>query len=374
MHLELHALQNFALSNLNRDDNGAPKTCEFGGYRRARISSQCLKRAARVHMRTEQIVPGELLSQRSRAFAGEIAKQLGGYGMGGDESKLAAERLLSLLAIKIGKKGTEYLLFMGDRQIERLVQLGWEHRATLTGSADAFKKAAKDLEEPALAAVKQGDAVDLALFGRMIANKPEINVDAAVQMAHAFSTHAVAMEYDYYTAVDDLPGEADETGLGAGMIGSTPFNASCYYRYANLDLRQLLKNLDGNAELARQSVDAFVQSFVEAVPSGKQTGAAAQNPPELVLAVVRQKGLWSLANAFIEPVSPGQKRNLFSASVHALLAQWRTLGDLYGTEGIRTAGLITSHKPAETPAGITVAANFPALRAGLREHIAAGLQ
>lgn len=372
MHLELHALQNFALSNLNRDDNGAPKTCEFGGYRRARISSQCLKRAARVHMREEQIVPGELLSRRSRRFATEIADRLGESGMDADQAKLASERLLSLLAIKMGKKGTEYLLFMGNSQIERLVHLGLEHADVLTGKDDAFKKAVKELEEPALAAVRQGDAVDLALFGRMIANKPEINVDAAVQMAHAFSTHPVAMEYDYYTAVDDIPGEEDDA-TGAGMIGSTPYNASCYYRYANLHLGQLLTNLDGNADLARQAADAFVQSFVEAIPSGKQTASAPQNPPELILTVVRAKGLWSLANAFVEPVNPGRKRNLFHASALALFDQWGVLAQMYGTEGVRYAGIVTRYQPEQKLTDITSVANFPALRSALREQLAAGL-
>ena len=207
----------------------------------------------------------------------------------------------------------------------------------------------------------------------MIADKPGINVDAAVQVAHAFSTHAVAMEYDYYTAVDDLQREEDDAGMGAAMIGSTPYNASCYYRYANVDMGQLRTNLDGNAALALDAADAFVQSFVEAIPSGKQTASAPQNPPELILAVVREKGLWSLANAFIEPVNPGANRNLFRASAAALFGQWTVLADMYGTEGVDFAGLLTPYQPEAKLAEITPVANFRALRSALHEQLAAGL-
>jgi CRISPR system Cascade subunit CasC len=373
MHLELHALQNFALSNLNRDDTGAPKTCEFGGYRRARISSQCLKRAARVHMRETALIPSERLSLRSKGVAVEIAKRLTALGETEANANLAAERVLALLSLKVSDKKTEYLLFMGEAQIARLVQLCREHAAVLTGSAETFKAKTKELAEPALAAVKQGDAVDLALFGRMIANKPEINVDAAVQMAHAFSTHAVAMEFDYYTAVDDLQEEADDAGLGAGMIGTTLYNASCYYRYANLNLPQLLANLDGNHGLAQQAVDAFIRSFIDAVPSGKQTNAAAQNPPTLVMAVVREQGLWSLANAFVKPVRPHAGMDLCEASADALYRHWNALAGLYGVDGIQFAGVATLHQPKESTTAVEVLPNMAALADGVRKHLSASL-
>jgi CRISPR system Cascade subunit CasC len=145
-----------------------------------------------------------------------------------------------------------------------------------------------------------GMAVDLALFGRMLADLPNKNIDAACQVAHALSTNKVSMEFDFFTAVDDLSPE-EETG--AGMMGTVEFNSACFYRYANIDLKQLTGNLAGDSELAQKAVEAFLRAAVATIPTGKQNSMAAQNPPSLVFAVVRDKGLWSLANAFVKTPS-----------------------------------------------------------------------
>src|SRR5690606_30773078 len=157
-----------------------------------------------------------------------------------------------------------------------------------------------------------GRAVDLALFGRMLADLPDRNVDAACQVAHAISTHRVSAEFDYYTAVDDL--KPDDTS-GADMIGTVEFNSACYYRYANIDLRQLVKNLKGeaeevDAELAEAAVRAFLIASRDAIPTGKQNSFAARNAPSFFLAVVRDRGAWSLANAFVAPVNGQQEGGL----------------------------------------------------------------
>ncbi len=174
----------------------------------------------------------------------------------------------------------------------------------------------------------------------MIATHPEKNVDAAVQMAHAFSTNAIANEFDFYSAVDDLQEQEDDEGAGAGMLGTVLYNSSCYYRYANLDLRQLTATLGGNSDRAMMAVQAFLLGMVHAVPTGKRTNSAPQNPPALIMAVVREHGLWSLANAFVVPVS-GARGNLLELSAKELLAHWSQLTALYGQEGIRYAGVAT---------------------------------
>src|SRR5690606_9504153 len=138
------------------------------------------------------------------------------------------EATIGQLGLKLEKDKTQYLLFLGEEEIDRLAALALEHREALLAGG----KGDKSLQSELLAVLDGGGAVDLALFGRMIADKPDKNIDAAVQMAHAFSTHAVSTEFDFFSAVDDLqPHESDE-GAGAGMLGTALYNSACYYRYA----------------------------------------------------------------------------------------------------------------------------------------------
>jgi CRISPR system Cascade subunit CasC len=191
----------------------------------------------------------------------------------------------------------------------------------------AMKKLVRDLVK-----AHQGhtSAPDIALFGRMLAENPRLGLDAACQVAHAISTHRVTMEMDYYTAVDDLK---PEDTAGAGMIGFTGFNSSCFYRYARIDWDQLVENLRSDSGLARRTVKAFLRAAVVAVPTGKQKGFAANNPPSLLLAVVRKDGMgWSLVNAFERPVRAHSGSGLVGPSVQALDTYWDRLCQTYGTD------------------------------------------
>ena len=344
MFLEVHVLQNFALSNLNRDDTGAPKTCDFGGTRRARISSQCLKRAVRTYFREESAVRSDELSYRTKLVKDALASRIA--NMGADAPDALAAAAVAHLGLGLKKEKTEYLLFVGAAELDALAALAVENASALSGE----KKVDKAVQTAMLRALDGGGAVDLALFGRMIADRPEKNVDAAVQMAHAFSTHAVSTEFDFYSAVDDLQREDDEAGMGAGMLGTTLYNSSCYYRYSNLDARQLKANLGAHASRGADAVRAFLAGVVHAVPSGKQSGSAAQNPPGCVLVVVRERGLWSLANAFVRAVRPRGNDDVVHLSAGALLAHFQQLAGLYGTAGISYAGLATYLDPLEVAA------------------------
>jgi CRISPR system Cascade subunit CasC len=155
-------------------------------------------------------------------------------------------------------------------------------------------------------------------------------------VAHAISTNKVSMEFDFFTAVDDLSPK-EETG--AGMMGTVEFNSACFYRYANIDLKQLAKNLGNDTELAEKAVEAFLRASVAAIPTGKQNSMAAQNPPSLVFAVVREQGLWSLANAFVNPVRPGND-GLVQKSITALEDYWGKLAAAYGEEEIKTKAIL----------------------------------
>jgi len=355
MFLEVHVIQNFALSNLNRDDTGAPKTCDFGGARRARISSQCLKRAVRTYFREEEVLPAADLGYRTKLLKRALQERLDKLGAG-DSAEPLAGAVIAQLGLGVKKDKTEYLLFVGAREVDVLAAFAMEHREAVAKAERGGKD--KDLQTRILEALDGGGAVDLALFGRMIADKPEKNVDAAVQVAHAFSTHAVATEFDFYSAVDDLQREDDEAGAGAGMLGTTLYNSSCYYRYANLNAGQLGVNLGRYRDRAAEAVRAFLKGAIHAVPTGKQTGSAAQNPPALVMVTVRDKGLWSLANAFVKPIRARADEDVVLLSAEAMVDHFARLSSLYGTEGIRYAGLATYLDLTHLRAPVEVAASM----------------
>jgi CRISPR system Cascade subunit CasC len=188
-------------------------------------------------------------------------------------------------------------------------------------------------------------APDIALFGRMLAEHPDLNIDAACQVAHAISTHRVSMEMDYYTAVDDL---TPDDNAGAGMIGFTGFNSACFYRYACLDWNQLLSNLNGDTALARKTVEAFLKASSDAIPTGKQNGFAANNPPGFYLAVAREDGsAWSLANAFEQPVKPAREGGYMRPSIQALDAYWGMLEKVYDADGVKKKVTLSLDDDAE---------------------------
>ena len=371
MFLEVHVIQNFALSNLNRDDTGAPKTCDFGGARRARISSQCLKRAVRSYFREEAVLPAADLGHRTKLLKRALRERLENLGAG-DNAELLAGVVITHLGLGIKKDKTEYLLFVGSREMDALAAFALEHREALAKAGERGDEVDKALQSPILEALDGGGAVDLALFGRMIAKRPEKDVDAAVQVAHAFSTHAVATEFDFYSAVDDLQREDDEAGAGAGMLGTTLYNSSCYYRYANLDAGQLAANLGRYGNRAAEAVKAFLKGAIHAVPTGKQTGSAAQNPPALVMVIVRDKGLWSLANAFVKSIRARADQDVVLLSAEAMMDYFARLSVLYGTDDIRRAGLATYLDLSQLRAPVEIAGSMVELVDCSVDALAAG--
>ncbi|MDB5311578.1 MAG: CRISPR-associated protein Cse4 family [Gemmataceae bacterium] len=362
MRIEVHVLQNFAPSNLNRDDTGSPKDAEFGGYRRARVSSQCLKRAVRGYFKDEKLFDKTQLGERTKRLAQAVAERLIKKGRPGEESGRAAKTAVSAFLPKSEDKDehkTPYLLFLGETEIGRFVDevdRHWEAFSAVPApaaddtAAEAPRSRGRGRQRPAegpkvpdgfARAVEKlldgGKAADLALFGRMLADLPDNNVDAACQVAHSISTNKIhSMEMDYYTAVDDLkPGDT----AGADMIGTVEFNSACFYRYANLDVDQLAQNLQGDGELSRKTAEAFLRAFVHAIPTGKQNTFAAQNLPSLVFVTVSTGGPVSLTNAFVEPVSPRTGGNLVKMSIEALDDYYGRVVKMYGSGGLRRSAV-----------------------------------
>lgn len=357
--IEIHILQNFAPSNLNRDDTGSPKDALFGGYRRARISSQCLKRSVREYVRDHpQGLPAEALAVRTKQVVGEIERRVVAHGRAAAEAQPKIVAALGGVGLTVAREKedapylAQYLLFLGARELDALAALIDQHWDDLAagGEADGAAKGARKAKQTAREAVPRevkaalarvldgGKAVDLALFGRMLADLPEKNQDAACQVAHAFSTHTVEREFDFFTAVDDVK-DLDETAdAGAGMLGTVEFNSACFYRYVALDLLKLRQNLQGDDALVLRGVEALLRALVKAKPTGKQNTFAAHNDPDYIACTIRRDAdPRNLANAFERPVGrtdwAKDQLGLTAASVARFEAKWAKLEGAYGQAG-----------------------------------------
>ncbi len=382
MILELHAIQSFPPANLNRDDTGAPKDCVFGTVRRARVSSQSFKRAMRLRFRET----GQDVGLRTKRLARQLADRIEASSDSDDEhARELAEALLAAepLELTIEEDGdTAQLLFLRPRELDALAALALEHADQLRGAvtvehgAAAGKKPKTKLPKATQSQVEAvleagGSGLDVALFGRMIAEMPEGNVDAACHVAHAIGTHRLAAEFDYYTAVDDL---APDDNLGAEMIGTVQYNATCFYRYARLDTQQLAQNLGLTAndpEIGAAAV-ALSEAFATAMPSGKQASFAAYSPPSLILLVAREQGAWNLANAFLNPVRPEDGLDLAAASAQRLHRHFKQLATVYSRpqERLRACVLTVEARPDDLAASHQLASTLEELLAFARTETA----
>ncbi|GAB3430789.1 type I-E CRISPR-associated protein Cas7/Cse4/CasC [Actinophytocola sediminis] len=313
--VDIHVIQTVPPSNINRDDTGSPKSAVYGGVRRARVSSQSWKRATRdafddllergeLGVRTKQVV--ELLAER----IGERSPDLVERGVELATAVLkAAGVTLKTPRNKEALEESEFLLFLSNHQIDGLAELAVE--AAAAGDKPQIDKSA------AKARADQAHSVDVALFGRMVANLPDLNVEAASQVAHAISVHSVANEYDYFTAVDDHKAADENEDAGAGMIGTVEFNSATLYRYANVDVDRLRATL-GDPAATRRAVEAFVRAFVTSMPTGKQNTFANRTLPDAVLVVVRETQPINLVGAYEEAIREGEKGGRVAGAVARL--------------------------------------------------------
>jgi CRISPR system Cascade subunit CasC len=286
--VDIHVLQTVPPSNINRDDTGSPKTAIYGGTLRARVSSQAWKRAIRKMF--EDRFDAQDLGVRTKRLIETVAAEIIAIDSSKVESaeQLAAEVLkaadVSLKKSKNSdKEEAEALFFIGKGQARTLAELA------LSGSVD--KKIAKE-------ALQGNNAVDVALFGRMVASAPELNMDASAQVAHAISVHEIENEYDYFTAVDDM---ALDDNAGAGMIGTVEYNSSTLYRFATVSADALNEQI-GSVEATGKAVSEFVRAFLLSMPKGKQNTFANATLPSAVLVAVRNDQSVNLVGAFEDAV------------------------------------------------------------------------
>lgn len=442
MFIELHIVQNFPPSNLNRDDTGQPKNTDFGGVPRARISSQAIKRATRyagkdpkdqqsksvferytavpLGSRTKLIVSAltkllddgdnqerkrqaEMLAKAfAEAYAGgmdskdesktnvllymseqeqreianklkekwdalvtalspetpldQVARQLSEkIGQRASEPKdkpIKAKDLTKEIQARLEKSGKEgkeaksiagkfKKAFESDAKVFSVEELDWAggEIARLWDAIQAYEKAESPLVPIVDEFIKETkgrtSAPDIALFGRMLADKPSTNVDAACQMAHAISTHTVNRnDLDYFTAVDDLQPKEKQ---GAGFLDVAYFNSACFYRYARIDFELLKKNLVGtDDDLPSRTIEAFLRASEAAIPAGKKNSHAHEVRPDFMLAVLRSDNSagWSMVNAFEKPVNAEKENGLREGSIRRLDEHFNRQYEFYDDDSV----------------------------------------
>lgn len=351
MQLEIHVLQSFPPANLNRDENGMPKSTVFGGYPRARISSQCQKRAVRLFYQEHSDLAPEQFAQRSRSWMPELKALLIAAEIPEDQAETVTKLALEVLGAKFeaNKIESKTILFLGRSEISAIADVLIKNWAKIEPELKGKepKLPAKDPNMPKViekVLAEGGKPGDVALFGRMMASLPTVNVDAAVQMAHAISVNKLQQEFDFFTAVDDL-GAGDDAG--ADHMGETGYNSSTYYRFTTLDTMQLQNNL-GSEVPADTIAQAFAEAFVMAIPTGHQNGFAAHSLPAAVMVVVRKGQPISLVDAFENPVAPKNGKSLLENAVTKLDFHWGELSKMYGDRSIVFKGIVTREHLTET--------------------------
>ncbi|KMY22946.1 CRISPR-associated protein [Actinobaculum suis] len=344
--IDVHALQTVPPSLINRDDTGAPKSAIFGGVPRQRVSSQAWKRAIRRYFENE--IGGEAVGKRSKNLPEVIAKRVIELSpeFGLEEAIEGVRNLfkasgrkqgIKLVEPKAPKDGenseqqspyptTAALLFLSPHQIERAAQ------------AIVDADGGKITKEEAEYVLDTKHSVDMAMFGRMLADAPAFNIDASVQVAHAIGVHESEPEFDYYTALDDVLEDAEE--IGAGMIGTTQMMSSTLYRFATINVEGLARNL-GNVDMANEAAVLFIRAFIESMPTGKQNSFANNTLPELVYVAVRNTRSVSLVNTFEDPVEREDSTRR-RAAAEALAREAHDIEEVYGMKPLAAYVLATS--------------------------------
>jgi len=319
--LELHILQSFPVSCLNRDDMNSPKTATFGGVQRARVSSQSWKRAIR---ETAAADSPHFKGERTRLIIEPLRDALITHGLSEAEAKVKATEIGDALATydkenekKNGTLKVKTIFFTSPAEIKAL--------AAAYAETKDVKKAIKSLKPEHLK-----DAADVAIFGRMVAADHSLTLEGAAMFSHALSTHKVDNEIDFFTAVDDLS-PADDSG--SGHMGTTEFNSATYYRYAAVNL-SMLADKDHLASMTtderKEVVAAFIQATLTAVPQARHNSMNAGVRPAYVLGLIKDKGQpIQLINAFEKPMWSGKDGSILERSVAELKGHHATLKDTW---------------------------------------------
>ena len=301
IYIDFHVIQTVPPSCVNRDDTGSPKTAIYGGVQRARVSSQSWKRAMR-RMFWDDFKEDEL-GIRTKKIVQMIVKEIQLIKPDIEEENAVklAKQAIEACGIKLDKEDkAKALFFLSVHQARNLAQLILENE----------KPSKKEAQQMIL----KDHSIDIALFGRMVADDPTLNADASAQVAHSISTHRVDNEYDYFTAVDDM---APQDNAGAGMIGVVEFNSATLYRYATVAVHELNRELGDEVAITAQTVAEFAKAFITSMPTGKQNTFANRTLPDAVLVMIRRDQPINFVGAFEKAVRASEE-GYVQQSIHKL--------------------------------------------------------
>lgn len=338
--VQLHLLTNYPPSNLNRDDAGRPKRALMGNAARLRISSQSQKRAWRESELFADSMAGNL-GMRTKELGREVYNSLLAAKIGEKDAREWAKKIAQQFGkLKSAKKTDK----QEDLQIEQLAHISpaeWQAVQELVQTCSTRQTEPSEQELKLLRV--PSSAVDVAMFGRMLASNPEYNMEAAIQVAHAITVHKCNTEDDYFTAVDDvtsasehckffrIKGEEDKTG--AGHIGERSFGAGLFYTYICIDRKLLKANLNNNEELYQQALQAFMHAVTQVSPKGMQNSFASRSYASFVLAEKGNDQPRTLAQAFLKPVGSGEQQgevDMLQMAVAALEKRRMNFNKIYG--------------------------------------------
>ncbi|MBN7276372.1 type I-E CRISPR-associated protein Cas7/Cse4/CasC [Lactobacillus acetotolerans] len=301
LYIDINVLQTVPSSNINRDDTGTPKTAMYGGVTRSRVSSQSWKRVIRQAFQKESNDEDWLKGYRTKKVSALLSQRIQDLkpDLDEDAATKAANDLLKTagLKVKLDKKNGEFLtgalLFVSKGQLNKLAQYAIDNPDLGEKKSKELKETKKELKQILL----NDNSLALAMFGRMVADDPSLNVDAAVQVAHAISTHEIVPEFDYFTAIDD---KRKEDEAGSAMLGTIEYNSSTLYRYANINVNELEKNI--GSDLTIKGAKLFIKEFISTMPTGKENTFANKTVPQYVLVTIRKDTPVNLVSAFEDPV------------------------------------------------------------------------
>ncbi len=322
--IQLHILTFYPPSNLNRDDTGRPKSAIMGGVERLRISSQAIKRAVRTSEAFKRALDGHL-GERTQRFGEEIEEHLVGKGATADQARKIAREIATVFGkVAEPEKGKADAASPSARTAQ-LAFIGPVERAKAFSLAEAALAGEAVKIDADTILTRADTAADIAMFGRMLADNPRFNREASVQVAHAVTTHKVAVEDDFYTAVDDL--KTPEEDAGAGFMGELGFGSGVFYLYVCIDKALLVRNLGGDTALADKSIEALIEALATVSPTGKQASFASRARASYILAEKGSQQPRTLAAAFAKPVTGA---DYLAESIRALRKAREDMDRAYG--------------------------------------------
>ena len=353
MFLQIHYLTSYHASLLNRDDAGLAKRIPFGGVERLRVSSQCQKRHWRQWLLGRTDLPSGV---RSREFFGRVVKPRlveagvdeglahklvarlarGVLVAAGEKDAVDPETLSMKQPVLFGEPEAEYFLAL----LREAAQEG-DEKAALERVDRQVKEAKKNLKAMmAQAGIGSPEAgFEGALFGRFVTSDVLARVDAPVHVAHAFTTHALDTEVDFFTVVDDL---AEEEETGAAHANDMELGAGIFYGYVAVDIPLLVSNLTGAPREdwarqdhgdARELLKQLVQAIAQVTPGAKLGATAPYAHAEWLLLEAGDGQPRSLANAFLQPVRMKAGSHPLEDSARAVAGYLDGMEQMYGRDG-----------------------------------------